>query len=164
MVDYHRVPDVRKALPESNGPQGFPGYGDRNPFTLPGDLVWSEDRSVGADAKVTAFAIGDGAAEAGADAAGHGRLEGEMGRYSSLFRDGGDGFEHRHGSAGVDRRVGVFEHLWEKLGNVTRVAVGAIVRRGADVGFEAAEVIEADEVIGGRGADKGDDLDLRRLL
>jgi hypothetical protein len=60
--------------------------------SLPGDLLRCEHRAVGADAEKAAFALGDGAAEAGADAAGHGGFERELGRDAARLRDGGDGF------------------------------------------------------------------------
>ena len=94
----------------------------------PGQRRRVDHRSVDADAQVAAAGRRDDAAEAGAEAARHRRLERELRRDVTLRAQRPDRLEHRRRAARVDDGVGVCVELCgEQLGDEAVMADRAVV-------------------------------------
>lgn len=94
----------------------------------PLDLCRVEHGTVEADAQIPASAPGNDAPEAGAEAAGHACLEGELAGNIPLGADAAHALEHGGRPAGIDDRPRIaVELLGEELGYWTVVPGGSVV-------------------------------------
>ena len=114
-------------------------------------------RAVDAEADVAAAAGGDGAAEAGAVAAGHRRLMASSQATPRSAHSAAHRIEHRRRAAGVDGGAGgvvALEHRRQQVGDVAGVAGVAVLAGEADLAA-GEEVVEAAGVGLGRGSRAG---------